>query len=158
MNQLNQNLKDLANHLPSWQLNDRQICDLELILNGSFNPLGGFLDKKNYDNVLKEMRLTDGSLWPIPITLDVSSEFVSIIDNAEKIALRDKEGFVIAVLTIDDIWKPDFEEESMNVFGTKDQKHPGVDYLYNKSHKNYIGGSLEKISDPSTSCLPPSNI
>ena len=148
MNQLNQNLKDLANHLPSWQLNDRQICDLELILNGSFNPLGGFLDKKNYDNVLKEMRLTDGSLWPIPITLDVSSEFVSTIENAEKIALRDKEGFVIALLTIDDIWKPDFEEESMNVFGTTDQKHPGVDYLYNISHKNYIGGSLEKISDP----------
>ena len=148
MNQLNQNLKDLANHLPSWQLNDRQICDLELILNGSFNPLGGFLDKKNYDNVLKEMRLTNGSLWPIPITLDVSSEFVSTIENAEKIALRDKEGFVIAILTIDDIWKPDFEEESMYVFGTTDQKHPGVDYLYNTSHKNYIGGSIEKISDP----------
>ena len=55
-------------------------------------PLEGFLDKKNYDNVLKEMRLTNGSLWPIPITLDVSSEFVSTIDNAEKIALRDKEG------------------------------------------------------------------
>ena len=103
MNQLNQNLKDLANHLPSWHLNDRQICDLELILNGSFNPLGGFLDKKNYDNVLKEMRLTNGSLWPIPINLDVSSEFVSTIENAEKIALRDKEGFIIAVLTIDDI-------------------------------------------------------
>ena len=148
MNQFNQNLKDLANHLPSWQLNDRQICDLELILNGSFNPLEGFLDKKNYDNVLKEMRLTNGSLWPIPITLDVSSEFISTIDNAEKIALRDKEGFIIAVLTIDDIWKPDFEEESMNVFGTTDQKHPGVDYLYNTSHKNYIGGSLKKISDP----------
>ena len=148
MNQLNQNLKDLANHLPSWQLNDRQICDLELILNGSFNPLEGFLDKKNYDNVLREMRLTNGSLWPIPITLDVSSEFLSTIDNAEKIALRDKEGFIIAVLTIDDIWKPDFEEESMNVFGTTDHKHPGVDYLYNTSHKNYIGGSLKKISDP----------
>ena len=88
MNQLNQNLKDLANHLPSWQLNDRQICDLELILNGSFNPLHGFLNKKNYDNVLKEMRLTDGSLWPIPITLYVSSEFASTIENAEKIAFE----------------------------------------------------------------------
>ena len=148
MNHFNQNLKNIANHLPSWQLDDRQICDLELILNEAFNPLDGFLDKKNYDNVLKEMRLTDGSLWPIPITLDVSSEFVSTIENAEKIALRDKEGFIIAVLTIDDIWKPDFEEESMLVFGTTDQKHPGVDYLYNTSHKNYIGGSLEKISDP----------
>ena len=84
MNQLNQNLKDLANHLPSWQLNDRQICDLELILNGSFNPLEGFLDKKNYDNVLKEMRLTNGSLWPIPITLDVSSEFIQKLKMLKK--------------------------------------------------------------------------
>ena len=83
MNQFNQNLIDFANHLPSWQLNDRQICDLELILNGAFNPLCGFLDKKNYDNVLKEMRLTDGSLWSIPITLDVSSEFLSKIEDAE---------------------------------------------------------------------------
>ena len=148
MNQIDQNLIDLANHLPSWQLNDRQICDLELILNGAFNPLDGFLDKKNYDNVLKEMRLTDGSLWPIPITLDVSSKFLSTINNAEKIALRNKEGFVMAILTIEDIWKPDFEEESMNVFGTTDQKHPGVYYLFNTSHKNYIGGSLKKISDP----------
>ena len=75
-------------------------------------------------------------------------EFVSKIKNAEKIALRDKEGFANAILNINDIWKPDFEEESMNIFGTTDQKHPGVDYLYNTSHKNYIGGSLEKISDP----------
>ena len=100
------------------------------------------------------MRLTNGSLWPIPITLDVSSEFLSTIDNAEKIALRDKEGFIIAILTIDDIWKPNFEEESMNVFGTTDQKHPGVDYLFNTSHKNYIGGSLKKISDP---CITTTN-
>ncbi len=148
MNEFNQNLKDLANHLHSWQLNDRQICDLELILNGAFNPLGGFLNKKSYDNVLKKMRLTDGSLWPIPITLDVSSKFLSTINNAEKIALRNKEGFIMAILTIDDIWRPNFEEESMHVFGTTDQKHPGVDYLFNTSHKNYIGGSLEKISDP----------
>ena len=137
-----------ANNLPSWQLSDRQLCDLELILNEGFNPLNGFLNKKDYKSVLNEMRLSQGHLWPIPINLDVSSEFVSTIDNAEKIALRDKEGFVMAILTIDDIWKPDFEEESMCVFGTTDQKHPGVNYLYNSSHKNYIGGSLEKISDP----------
>ena len=106
--------------------------------------LHGFLDKKSYDNVLKEMRLTNGSLWPIPITLDVSDEFISTIKNAEKIALRDKEGFVMAILTIDDIWKPDFEEESMNIFGTTDQKHPGVDYLYNKAIKTILVEALKK--------------
>ena len=69
------------------------------------------------------MRLTNGSLWPIPITLDVSSEFVSTIENAEKIALRDKEGFIKAVLTIDDIWKPDFEEGVDECFWDKRSKN-----------------------------------
>ena len=127
-----------APSLKSYNLNLRQTCDLDLILDGSFYPLKGFLTQKEYLSVCENIHLPSGELWPIPINLDVSSEVVSTIENAEKIALRDKEGFIIAVLTIDDIWKPDFEEESMNVFGTTDQKHPGVDYLYNTSHKNCI--------------------
>ena len=75
------------------------------------------------------MRLSDGSLWPIPITLDVSDEFISKIKSSKKITLRDKEGFALAILNIDDIWKPDFQKESFHVFGTTDQKHPGVNYL-----------------------------
>ena len=104
------------NELNSWQLTDRQLCDIELILNGAFDPLDGFLNKKNYDLVLKDMRLENGSLWPIPITLDVTDEFVSMISESEKIVLRDKEGFALAILTIEDIWKPDLSLESNSIF------------------------------------------
>jgi len=65
-------LKFEAADLPSWDLTPRQICDLELLMNGGFHPLKGFLGKKDYDGVVADMRLADGSLWPMPITLDVS--------------------------------------------------------------------------------------
>ena len=137
-----------VNELNSWQLTDRQLCDIELILNGAFDPLVGFMDKKNFDSVLKDMRLENGKLWPIPITLDVTDEFVSKISGSEKIVLRDKEGFALAILTIEDIWKPDLSFEANSIFATMDAKHPGVSYLLNQSGKNYIGGSLEKILNP----------
>ena len=68
-------LKDESNEYPSWTLTDRQICDLELLLNGAFSPLNGFMTKKDYESVLESMRLADRILWPIPITLDVSDKF-----------------------------------------------------------------------------------
>ena len=148
MNSDNIKLKAQLNNYPSWQLTNRQICDLELILNGSFHPLNGFLSKDDYDSVLKEMRLKNGSLWPIPITLDVNDDFVKKIFNEPKIILRDNEGFALAVLSISDIWKPDLKLEAESVFGTLDVKHPGVNYLFNIANKNYIGGALEMISLP----------
>ena len=87
MNETNLELKVQANNYPSWQLTNRQICDLELILNGGFDPLNGFLSKNDYDSVLKEMRLNNGILWPLPITLDVDDEFAKTNYNASKIAL-----------------------------------------------------------------------
>jgi len=141
-------LKVEANNYPSWQLTDRQICDLELILNGGFHPLNGFLCKGSYDSVVKKMRLENGALWPLPITLDIDDDFVIKISNEPKITLRDKEGFALAILTISDIWKPDLDHEAQSVFGTLDTKHPGVNYLLNIGNKNYIGGKLEIISLP----------
>ena len=85
-------LKKEANEFPSWHLTDRQICDIELLLNGGFGPLSGFMNKDDYESVLKNMRLSDGSLWPIPIVLDVTDEFAEQIKNKKKITLRDKEG------------------------------------------------------------------
>ncbi len=100
-----QELKQEANHYSSWQLTDRQLCGLELLLNGGFSPLTGFMGKTDYKSVLKDMRLEDGSLWPMPITLDVTEDFAGKIKNEEKITLRDQEGFALAVLTISDIWQ-----------------------------------------------------
>ena len=148
MNQTNLELKVQANNYPSLQLSDRHLCDLELIINGGFNPLNGFMSKNDYDSVIQNMRLNNGSLWPIPITLDVDDKFVSEISKSQKIALRDKEGFVIAVLNIENIWQPDLEFEAQSVFGTRDTKHPGVHYLLNTSNKNYIGGKIERVSSP----------
>ena len=115
MNRANLELKSKANNYPSLKLSDRHLCDLELIMNGGFSPLTGFMSKNNYDSVINDMRLIDGSLWPIPITLDINDKFVSAISNAPKIALRDKEGFILAVLEIEDIWKPNLELEAESV-------------------------------------------
>ena len=143
-----QELKKESNHFPSWQLTDRQICDLELLLNGGFSPLDGFMAKVDYESVLKDLRLADGSLWPMPITLDISGEFAEKIQNEEKITLRDKEGFALAVLTVSEIWEPNLMEEAFAVYGTTDTTHPAVNYLLNIGHKVYVGGSLEGISLP----------
>lgn len=143
-----QKLKNEANLYPSWQLTDRQICDLELLLNGGFSPLKGFMNQVDYNSVLEKMRLEDGSLWPVPITLDVTDEFIDSIQGEEKITLRDKEGFALAVLTIGDIWHPDLDVEAMKVYGNTDETHPAVNYLKNIGHKNYVGGQLEGISLP----------
>ena len=97
-------LKKEAHHLSSWQLTERQFCDLELLLNGGFAPLIGFMGKKDYDSVLTDMRLEDGTLWSMPITLDANDQFVESIAPGDKITLRDHEGFALAVLTITDIW------------------------------------------------------
>tara|TARA_B110000438_G_scaffold298052_1_gene345510 strand:- start:6694 stop:8361 length:1668 start_codon:yes stop_codon:yes gene_type:complete len=141
-------LKKTSNHHESWQLTDRQICDLELLLNGGFSPLIGFLDCMDYNSVLENMRLNDGTLWTMPINLDVTQEFSDKVNIGEKITLRDKEGFPLAVLTISDIWKPDLEKESLLVYGTTDETHPAVNYLMNIGNKMYIGGALEGISLP----------
>jgi sulfate adenylyltransferase len=70
-----QKLKAEAAALPSWDLTPRQICDLELLMNGGFSPLKGFLGQADYDGVVEKMRLADGTLWPMPVTLDVSEAF-----------------------------------------------------------------------------------
>ena len=148
MKQTNLELKAQANNYPSLKLSDRHLCDLELIMNGGFNPLNGFMSKSDYSSVIQNMRLNDGSLWPMPITLDVDDKFVLEISKSPKIALRDKEGFILAVLNIENIWQPDLELEAKSVFGTKDTKHPGVHYLLKTSKKNYIGGKVEKVMNP----------
>jgi len=142
------NLKEEALHLPSWQVTPRQICDLELILNGGFSPLAGFLGKDNYNSVLSNMRLKSGSIWPIPITLDISQEFAESVSKGDRIVLRDHEFFALAILTVDSIWEPDKSAEAQAVFGTEDTTHPGVNYLMNEALPVYLGGVLEKIELP----------
>ena len=94
------------------------------------------------------MRLANGKLFPLPITLDVDREFSKKVSVGEKIILREKEGFKVASMTITSIWEPDFNLEAELVYGTIDQMHPAVNYLFNYSNKVYIGGEIEKVSFP----------
>ncbi|WP_022950608.1 bifunctional sulfate adenylyltransferase/adenylylsulfate kinase [Leucothrix mucor] len=143
-----QKLKLEAADLPSWDLTPRQICDLELLMNGAFNPLKGFLTQKDHDSVVENMRLADGSLWPMPITLDVSQKFADSIETGQDIALRDQEGVILAVLSISDSWTPDKSLEAEKVFGADDSAHPAVNYLHNTAGPVYLGGAITGIQQP----------
>ena len=129
-------------------LNDRQLCDLELILNGSFDPIKGFMNEDDYNTVVKNMHLNDGSLWPMPINLDVKEQFLKKIKGHSSLILKNKEGFSLAKLEISDIWQPNKQKEAQSVYGTVDNSHPGVNYLINESNNFYIGGIVKKISLP----------
>ena len=137
-----------ARDYPSWDLTPRQLCDIELLLNGAFSPLEGFLGKDDYDAVVADMRLADGTLWPMPVTLDVSDEFADSLSPGQTIALRDREGVLIATMEVSDNWTPDKKAEASAVFGTADQAHPAVDYLHNRAGARYLGGRLRGVEPP----------
>ena len=141
-------LKLEAAGLPSWDLSARQICDLELLMNGGFSPLRGVLGEEDYDSVVKNMRLADGTLWPMPITLDVSDEFANTIEVGQDIALRDPEGVILAILSVSDKFVPDKTREAELVFGSDDSAHPAVNYLHNVAGDTYLGGAITGLQPP----------
>ena len=143
-----QKLKLDAGDMPSWDLTPRQICDLELLMNGGFQPLKGFLGQSDYDSVVENMRLADGSLWPMPITLDVSETFAESVEVGQDIALRDQEGVILAILSVTDQWRPNKSREAEMVFGADDAAHPAVNYLHNVAGPVYLGGPITGIQQP----------
>ena len=126
----------------SWDLTARQLCDLELVLNGAFAPLAGFMSAAEYEGVLRAMRLPSGALWPIPVTLDVSEAFAAALGPGETIALRDGEGVPVAVMEVGETWRPEKVEEARAVYGTVDDAHPGVSYLLHRTHPVYASGRV----------------
>jgi sulfate adenylyltransferase len=143
-------LKSHSREWPSWDLTGRQLCDLELLLSGGFSPLRGFMTKADYEGVCHNMRLASGVLWPMPITLDVTEDFAKkLTPGTSKVALRDPEGVMVAVLHVEEVWQPDRQAEAKAVFGTASAVHPGVDYLLNRGNGWYVGGKLEGVQDPS---------
>ena len=137
--------KSRARDLPSWDLSMRQLCDLELLLNGAFSPLEGFMGADDYDAVLANLRLADGLLWPIPITLDVNTAFADSVEPGARIALRDPEGVLIATLDVDSKFIPDKNAEALAVFGSADEAHPAVHYLNHQANDVYLGGRLTGV-------------
>ena len=133
----------------SWDLSGRQLCDLELLLSGGFSPLRGFMNRADHEGVCHNMRLSSGVIWPMPITLDVTEEFAKKLQpGSSKVALRDPEGVMVAVLHVEEVWQPDRQAEAKAVFGTTSTVHPGVDYLLNRGNAWYVGGKLEGLQAP----------
>ncbi len=141
-------LREHSREWPSWDLTARQLCDLELLMNGGFSPLTGFMTSAEYDAVCQNMRLPSGVLWPMPIVLDVSDECAQELSNGDKLALRDLEGVMLAVLHVEDVWQPDRVKEAVQVFGTENTEHPGVAQVRNQTNPWYVGGSIEGVEPP----------
>jgi len=146
----NTQLRAEAENLPSIYLTSRQVCDLELLLNGGFTPLYGFLNEEDYKGVVTDMRMQDGTIWPMPITLDVSAEEAAKHKVGDRIVLlNDSDTAPLAILTVGSIYKPDKALEGDKVFGSPDDtKHPAIDYLLNEAGEIYIGGKVEGIQLP----------
>ena len=143
-----QKMKLEAADLTSHDLTPRQICDLELLMNGGFNPLKGFLSEADYNGVVDNMRLADGTLWPMPITLDVKADYADTVEIGQDIALRDQEGVILGTMSVTDKWTPNKAHEAKKVFGADDSVHPAVNYLHNTAGDVYLGGPVTGIQQP----------
>jgi sulfate adenylyltransferase len=134
-----------AGKLPSIKITMRNLCDLELLATGGFSPLTTFMGKADYDRVLKEMRLADGTLFPLPITLTVDPKELPTV--GEELALRSANFDLIAVMTLDEVYHWDAEVEAAHAYGTTDSKHPMVSEMA-RWNKVCISGPLKVVNLP----------
>ena len=141
-------LRGTSRDWPSWDLTPRQECDLELLLCGGFSPLTGFMKKADFDSVCDNMRLADGTLWPVPVTLDVTEEAAEGLKVGDVLGLRDPEGLLLAGIHVEEIWTPDPTEHCEKVYGTSSPDHPGVAHILERTNKVSIGGRVEGLHLP----------
>ncbi|KAK1922150.1 putative phosphoadenosine-phosphosulfate synthase bifunctional enzyme [Papiliotrema laurentii] len=154
---LHDSLVEEARALNDIFLTERQLCDLELIMNGGFSPLEGFMNEQDYTSVRDTLRLAkvngqrQGTLFSMPITLDVSQQDIDTLGLAPgvKVALRDpRDEAALAIITISDIYKPNKSLEAEQVLGADDIAHPAAAYLHNKVKEFYVGGNVQAIQAP----------
>ncbi|GAD92232.1 ATP sulphurylase [Paecilomyces variotii No. 5] len=137
-----------AEKLPAITLTERQLCDLELIMNGGFSPLEGFMTEKDYNGVVEKERLADGNVFSMPITLDVSKQVIGEagLKPGARVTLRDfRDDRNLAILTVEDVYQPDKAKEAKLVFGG-DEEHPAIKYLYTKVQEYYVGGKIQAVN------------
>lgn len=140
-------LRREASSLPSLVLNRRQLCDLELLLNGALSPLTGFMNHADYTSVVSGLQLADGTFWPMPLTLDTVQAFASALAPGDRITLRGGDGHALAILTVGEVWKAEKSLEARHVYGTDDADHPGMACLA-QGGCHYVGGSVEGLALP----------
>src|SRR4051812_38860737 len=138
-------MKATAKDHASLTLDERALCDLELLAVGGFSPLRGFLGKADYERVVAEMRLADGTLWPLPVTLPVTPG--GGVAEGKPLALRDVYGNLLAFLHVEGISPYDRQPEPLGAYGWADAKHPAVASL-NRQPGHYASGRLEVLRTP----------
>ena len=129
-------------------LSGRQLCDLELLMNGGFYPLTGFLKENDYNNVVNNCSLSDGTIWPMPIILSLDCKKAEEFIGSINITLKDEQCLPLAIMRDIEIYKPDLIDECKKVYGTIDKNHPYVKIVLDNPNVFYIGGIIEKIQLP----------
>ncbi len=141
-------LREAAHDWPSWTLTATQLADLELLATGAYAPLTGFMTDEEHGSILVDNRLPDGTLWPVPILLDVDTPTANDTADADHLALRDTEGTMLAALRIESRWRPDLRAESHRLLGSDDPAHPEVEALIARTGAMRLGGPLEVLELP----------
>ncbi len=146
-------LREKAQNLQKIYLADRRLSDLEMIGNGAFSPLDGFMNRGDYENVVINKRLANGLPWTIPITLAVTADEAESLKQDEEVALIDKFDNILAVMTLEDIYKYDKQREAREVYRTDDEAHPGVKNLYRRGDI-HLGGKIQVLAQRSDANFP----
>jgi sulfate adenylyltransferase len=139
-----------ADTLPRVELDERAVSDLEMIAIGGFSPLTGFMNESDYKRVVSQMRLANGVAWAIPITLSVMEEVANSFNRGDLIRLDNQNGEFIGVLEFSEKYTYDKKQEAINVYRTDEDKHPGVQVVYNQGSVNIAGDVwlLERKENP----------
>ena len=140
-------LRKLASGTPALVLDGRELADLELIATGAASPLTGFLGRRDYASVVESLRLANGTVWPLPLTLAVPEEAKPAAFPGATIALHDARGRLWGVLDVQDVFERDPLHESRHVYGTEDPAHPGVAYLLGRP-RTLAGGAVRVLPLP----------
>ncbi len=137
-----------ARDYPQITVSTEILCDIELILNGGFSPLTGFLDEENYHSVLEYMRLSNGALWPVPIVFSLQKEKALEMTKIGHLTFVDEQNYPIAIFDITQSYSPDVEKECLALYGSIDDNHPNIQKIVSRKNDLYLGGNLRKISLP----------
>ena len=141
-------LKQQAAEFKSVSLNPHQLCDLEMLMSRAYYPLDGYMCREDYESVLDSMRLVDGTVWPLPVCLGVDEDFARSLEIGECVGVRDAEGFMLAVLTVAEVWQPDLERESAAIWGEGAIADHMNASLGSEEKPWYVGGRVEGLAFP----------
>jgi sulfate adenylyltransferase len=141
-------IREQSRDWPSVDLGPRQLCDLELLINGAYSPLDGYLGAADHQSVCSEMRLGNGVFWPMPVALNIPDELADDLAGGDFLALRDGEGVMIAALEVDECYQRDLEAEIEAIFGTADRSHAGVAQYLHRTRRWAVAGRVEALQLP----------